>query len=292
MLGKARHRNRDLFREIAQETLRIFEAGHYRNDQGELVSVRELAENAVSGSVHYGKDHVFRVTKGGEYNTETFVCNLSTLKAGQAMKEMMGHDGTVTVLNFASAKRPGGGFRKGANAQEESLARTSCLYSCLEQFLQRGNMYDVNKHCDLLYTDCAIFSPDIPFIRTCDPIWSTFSSPLRLSVITIPAPNAGAFLEKTKKTKQDLKKVDIALRKRIERMLNIAKENRCANLVLGAFGCGVFQNSSRDVANIFKDLLDGKFKGVFKTVCFAITTRSSEESTKIYSPFCELFGQR
>ena len=40
-----------------------------------------------------------------------------------------GHN--VAALNFASAKNPGGGFRKGAQAQEECLARCSALYSSL-----------------------------------------------------------------------------------------------------------------------------------------------------------------
>ena len=39
--------------------------------------------------------------------------------------------GDVVCLNFASTKNPGGGFLRGSQAQEESLARASGLYACI-----------------------------------------------------------------------------------------------------------------------------------------------------------------
>ena len=41
----------------------------------------------------------------------------------------------VGVLNFASAKNPGGGFLNGSMAQEESLAIASAMYVCMCQGL-------------------------------------------------------------------------------------------------------------------------------------------------------------
>jgi uncharacterized protein (TIGR02452 family) len=69
---------------------------------------------------------------------------------------------TPLVLNFASAKNPGGGFLNGARAQEESLARSSALYPCL----RKSGMYDHHRASgDCLYTDWMIVSPEVPVYR-------------------------------------------------------------------------------------------------------------------------------
>jgi len=67
----------------------------------------------------------------------------------------------VAALNFASANNPGGGFLTGAQAQEESLARASGLYTMLLGY----PMYRSLK--DPMYTNWVIYSQDVPVFR-CD----------------------------------------------------------------------------------------------------------------------------
>src|SRR6185437_10556724 len=94
----------------------------------------------------------------------------------------------VLALNFASARHPGGGFLKGSQAQEESLARASGLYACIAPL--RG-MYDANhRFRSCLYTDHLIYSPDVPVFRADND--SLLDHPYPVSFVTAPAVNAGA----------------------------------------------------------------------------------------------------
>lgn len=50
--------------------------------------------------------------------------------------------GSVAVLNFASARNPGGGYVHGAKAQEEALCRASALY---ETLLEAPEYYEIHR---------------------------------------------------------------------------------------------------------------------------------------------------
>lgn len=63
----------------------------------------------------------------------------------------------MTVLNFASAKHPGGGWLNGSMAQEESLALATTLYLPLSKTAKP--MYDRNEMNPKLgfYNDLIVF---------------------------------------------------------------------------------------------------------------------------------------
>ncbi|MYS10617.1 TIGR02452 family protein [Streptomyces sp. SID6041] len=67
-----------------------------------------------------------------------------------------------------------------------------------------------------------------------------------------------------------------ALASRAERVLETAAAHGCRRLVLGAWGCGVFQNDPRQVAGAFAALLtgDGRFAGHFEEIVFALLDRA------------------
>ncbi|HET9382916.1 MAG TPA: TIGR02452 family protein, partial [Streptomyces sp.] len=67
-----------------------------------------------------------------------------------------------------------------------------------------------------------------------------------------------------------------ALATRAGRVLETAAACGCRNLVLGAWGCGVFRNDPEQVAGAFRSLLapGGRFAGTFTHVVFGVLDRT------------------
>lgn len=59
--------------------------------------------------------------------------------------------------------------------------------------------------------------------------------------------------------------------------------------MLGAWGCGVFQNDPAEVAEAFRALLAGRFAGVFERVVFGILDRDPAPKEAFQRTFAE-FG--
>ena len=169
----------------------------------------------------------------------------------------------IVALNFASAKRPGGGFLKGTVAQEESLARTSSLYFSLRCCTE----YYENPQAPY-YSDKMIFSPNVVFIK--DDAGNMLDTPVTASIITVAAPNL-----RDAENVDHLKIRDIFVR-RIYNVLKLAKDKGCENVILGAFGCGVFMNDPRMVAKYFKWVIKQEFENSFESIVFSIYEKPIE----------------
>lgn len=167
----------------------------------------------------------------------------------------------VACLNFASAKHPGGGYRSGAQAQEESLARASALVACLEQVPAFYDFHHRQNHP--IYSDQVVCSPGVPVFRDDD--GRLLPEPYPVTFLTVAAPNAGALQQRG--WQGDL---ESALQQRAERVLAVSAAHRYSRLVLGAWGCGVFRNDPSTVAGVFAQLLNTQFAAAFAQVTFAI----------------------
>jgi uncharacterized protein (TIGR02452 family) len=66
---------------------------------------------------------------------------------------------------------------------------------------------------------------------------------------------------------------------RMDKILALFAKRDVENLVLGAWGCGVFQNSPHDIARYFAGFLagNGKYAGCFRKVVFAVFDRSKNQ---------------
>ena len=203
-----------------------------------------------------------------------FNCIQYSLEFGEKEKESE----RTAVLNFASAMHPGGGFLTGARAQEEAISRVSTLYYSIAS--KKGYvMYQENrKRGGRFYLEYMLFSPRVEFFRTSD--FSFLPKPVVTSVLTVPAPNRNRFsLSETE--------LDEVLSKRIERMLSMALDNGKKNLILGAWGCGVFGNDPYQIASAFKKALTTTFDRAFSRVTFAVLPSRRDNN---YEVFKEVFG--
>ncbi|MEL6344410.1 MAG: TIGR02452 family protein [Myxococcota bacterium] len=270
-------------RDVAQETLAILDAGTYRSPAGRTCVVGAAQAAAVEGSRLFRPDELRALVEatpaGSGRPARTAVWEARTQDAARWLVEE-GH--RVVLLNFASARNPGGGFLSGARSQEEDLARCSGLYRCL---VRQNEFYRQNRQTtSKLYTDHLIYSPDVPFFR--DTAYTLLEAPFVASVISCPAPNAGRHGRKRRGGREEVKAV---LRRRADAILAVAHAYHHRTLLLGAWGCGVFKNDPADVAAAFGDILNGTaFTGAFDDVIFAIVDPGRRQP--ILQAFTERFG--
>ncbi|WP_320774562.1 TIGR02452 family protein [Streptomyces sp. CRN 30] len=249
-------------RGIAQMTEQIVAAGAYRASDGRAVRIAEAVDAARAGTRTHGPGPVGPVGLPS-LRTSFEVTGESSLEAARRL------GGDVAVLNFASARNPGGGYLGGAQAQEEALCRASALYTCL---LRARDFYDHHRaHRDPFYSDRVVHSPGVPVFR--DDRGRLLDEPFTAAFLTAAAPNAGVVLRTAPERAAELPS---ALAVRAERVLETAAAHGHRTLVLGAWGCGVFRNDPARVAGAFRTLLGpgGRFASAFAHVAFAVLDRT------------------
>lgn len=267
----------------ANETVAIIERGNYLNNKSENIDIQSDTQLSIQRSELFRADkfdtifaernQILRHSK--KIKTTFEITEETTLEAAERLSKT---GDPIFCLNFASAKNPGGGFLTGAQAQEESLARSSALYPCIAQMKA---MYSHNKHLNTcLYSDDMIYSPNVPIFRKDN--GDLLDVYYKASFLTSPAVNAGVVREREV---NNIEKINAAMNMRLEKLLSIAVVKGYKTLLLGAWGCGVFRNNPNDVANYFKhQLIDNAlFKGHFEKVVFAIF--SSSQPNKNIAPF-------
>ncbi|MFB2892971.1 TIGR02452 family protein [Aerosakkonemataceae cyanobacterium BLCC-F50] len=273
---------------IAQDTLKILEDGYYQSPEGKRVDIARELVSCIAQTKCYDLPEIEQIQKAVIAETPKFsntvfaVKNETTLMGAEFMARTKQFE-RIGVLNFASAKNPGGGFLRGAQAQEESLARSSGLYKSL---LKCPEYYNFNRsNGSLLYSDYMIYSPGCPVFKKDD--GTLLSTSYIVDFITSPAPNAG---EIEKKQPEDQEKINEVLYIRGAKLLSLAAYHECDALVLGAWGCGVFRNDPAIVAQMFADLLlaNGQFSGIFKSILFSVLDTRGER--KIFTEFSNRFG--
>lgn len=163
--------------------------------------------------------------------------------------------GKTCVLNMASSKRKGGGVENGSRAQEE------CLFRCSNLFMIPSSYYPLSQN-EYIYSTDAIFIKDFNYGSI---------SPVTCDVVTIPAINLNTnHIDNVSEGDDDFNYFN-RMSSKIFEMLMISIENGCDNIILGAWGCGVFKNDPEQVSYIFKHIINKyEFNKKFKNIVFAV----------------------
>lgn len=183
------------------------------------------------------------------------------------------------VHNFASATTPGGGVVKGSSAQEECLCRCSTLYFNLNSPDMWEGFYMPHRMAqDPVHNDDCIYTPEVIVMKsdTSSPELMQPDDWYSVNVITCAAPNLRLMPSNKMNIGDGNKKVKIpddelqALHeKRLTRILDIALSEGNEVVILGAFGCGAFENNPEVVARAAKNVIE-QYQHAFKVIEFAV----------------------
>ncbi len=192
----------------------------------------------------------------------------------------------VCVHNFASASNPGGGVTKGSSAQEECLCRCSTLYFCLNTEIPWGGFYGPHRAAhDPIHNDDCIYTPSVTVIKTDEAIPRIMPEQdwYEVSVITCAAPNlrerpsnqmnSGDGQNAVKLSYEEQVKLH---EKMLRRILDVAVVAGEEVVILGAFGCGAFENDPQAVATAASNVI-ADYLHAFETIEFAIYCSPRDE---------------
>lgn len=188
-------------------------------------------------------------------------------------------DKPICVLNMANAIHAGGGFRNGSLAQEEALCYRTSLH-----FTLKLRYYPIPDKA-------AIYSPTVLVIRDSLAKGHEFldcRDPSQLPVISVvsaaalhrpevdsTATNAHgkSFQMYARRSDRDM------MNEKMRVILRTAIKNKHRKIVLGAFGCGAFENPPKEVARLWaKVLQESEFSGGWwKEVVFAVLSQGPRD---------------
>ena len=204
-----------------------------------------------------------KIYTGGDFKLPEKKDTTERIYGTDSVSAIMHHAKEKTaVLNFASYKHPGGGFLKGALAQEEALCHESFLYNVLSQ---ETSFYGYNNENlnNSLYEDRALYTPKVIFERD--------QKAVKCDVITCAAPNYKAFIANGGNDEDNSK----ALAKRLRFIRDICMENKIATIILGAYGCGVFGQDPCEVAGLMHSIFT---ESTIKNIIYAIPPMANKNN--------------
>ena len=248
-----------------------------------------------------------------ELSTET-ITDCVNVDCADVAKSMLDEGFNPAILNLASRISPCGGYHDGTNAQEECLCQMSTLSQSLYQFgstrykhIRDAGVVNVPDVYPMDINFGGVYSPCVTFFRhNADSYYGlrdgTFDCPI-VSVASLSnrekndyTVDERIYFDESGCLTEEGRTIEA---NKIRTIFRIALENGHDSVVLGAFGCGVFNLRSEEVAILFRNVLnESEFKNRFKKLIFAIYEGrpSPRRRTPIgrdgkYAHFYEIFGK-
>ena len=167
----------------------------------------------------------------------------------------------VAVLNMTHPRHPGGSWKKGEVSQEESL------------FLRTGLSRGLDRDDYPLETFTCLYTEDVRVIRGNTDTGYAFFDSARGEGVTfdvISMAGIDASTDKGRKAHNAFTGKEAATnRAKFELLLNVCAVRQADVLVLGAIGCGAFDNPPDAVARAFRAMIE-LYAGYFSDIYFAI----------------------
>ena len=252
------------------ENMKIFEKTEKMIDEDPLLkdSIRNSIERSLIFDLENWSTDIERRFKG----TNIEVTTEGSFNAAYRIRKD-NPDKKIAVLNFASAKHPGGMVTRGSSAQEECLCRVSTLYNVLASSKFKSH-YIKGKKSDIFYIDELIYSPGIKVILDIENYTGLKPEDYwNVDIITSAFPNLRNISNSEIMELKD--KIEFIYDQRIENVFQVAMREKADILILGAWGCGVFRNDPAMVSESFKRI-QYKYEGTFEKIIYPVFCKPEE----------------
>lgn len=288
-------------KKIYEDNKKIYDLCGYRTEKGGFIPVRSYI---TSDFDHIYINHTTAadlVRQMKEYQKTVVDDNIHITGFHFVDKDAIDHvldqnygNGTLLV-NFANPYTPGGGYTDGYEAQEECICRKTNLYSFLKDarskdYYRSNRSYREAKKNTIGIDNCLL-TTNVTIFRGED--YELLDETRNISVLTIAAPRLAKFTNHKAMLEND--NYINALQSRIDTIFAVAWFYGYENIILGAFGCGVFNNDPELVAgDMMKNIVDNI--QYFENVDFAIKgnvklLETFKETYKKYMTMFKLYDQ-
>ncbi|MBS0650552.1 MAG: TIGR02452 family protein [Verrucomicrobia bacterium] len=246
--------------QVFQETLNALRAGRYTAPNGQVVTF-DIAQMQQGTRLYNRIADLALPPLVPNPTTQIHVVNEDSVTEGLRLKREFGYN--VAVVNFANEDTPGGGVEHGARAQEEALCRTTGLYYSIDPRLNTHLVFPNGRY--KIPEFGSIFSPSVPVLRR--PEGDRFQ--WMDGVETLHFISSAAYHPGNRPQADQAR--DDGMKQKIRMQVATGILHGCDALVLGAFGCGAFQNPPAVVARLTREVLQEDFcRGAFRHVSFAV----------------------